>query len=73
MLSTYRAIVNGNQITWLDTPRAQLDGVEVNITPAQHISEMSDADRRHALEEVLTRSYCIGNYADRGTRLLPPQ
>jgi hypothetical protein len=32
MLTTYRAILNGDRIKWLDTPPAQLDGVEVNIT-----------------------------------------
>ena len=55
MLGVYRAIVNGNQITWVDTPPAQLDGVEVNISLPQSILMISSADRMHALEEILNR------------------
>lgn len=53
MLTTYRAILNGDRIKWLDTPPAQLDGVEVNITLTQTSTVLSHADRMRALEEVL--------------------
>ncbi len=53
MLGMYRAIINGNEITWLDKPPTPLNGVEASITLVHEEASLSRDERRRALAEIL--------------------
>jgi len=55
MLTTYRAIINGNQITWVDKPPRQIKGVEVHITLLRKATATSKAERGRVMASALTR------------------
>ncbi len=53
MLTTYRAIVNGNQITWVDKPARQIKGAEVRIALLRKATTTSKAERGRAMSSAL--------------------
>ena len=55
MLSTYRAILNGNRITWLDSPPPQVEGVEVHVTLLKQVAGTSAIERGRAMAAVLAQ------------------
>jgi hypothetical protein len=55
MLSTYRAVLNGDRITWLDTPPPQANGVEVHVTLLQPVEDLPATERSQALFELFGR------------------
>jgi hypothetical protein len=53
MLTTYRAILNGNQIIWVDKPPRQIKGVEVRITLLRKTASASKTERGQAMALAL--------------------
>ena len=53
MLNTYRAILNGNQITWIDQPPSPIKEVEAHITLLRKVADMSKAERGRAMASAL--------------------
>jgi hypothetical protein len=64
MLSTYRAIVKGDKIIWIDQPPAQLDGVEVQITLLKETNPLSQAERSVIVEKALTQLAKLNPFRD---------
>ena len=53
MLTTYRAILNGNQITWVDKPPRRIKGMEVHITLLRKTTATAKAERGRAMASAL--------------------
>ncbi len=64
MLSTYRAIIKGDKIIWIDKPPTQLDGVEVHITPLEDVNPISRPESSKTVEEALTRLTQLNPFRD---------
>lgn len=64
MLSTYRAILKGDKVVWLDKPPAQLDGVEVRITLIKEGTQTPLSERSKAVAELLSRLAQLNPFRD---------
>jgi len=64
MLSTYRAILNGDKVVWLDKPPAELNGVEVHITLLKEVTLPSQSERSKSIAEILTRLAKVNPFRD---------
>lgn len=64
MLSTYRAIINGDKIIWIDKPPTQLDGVEVHITLLKEVTQRSQQERNEVIAQSLARLAQLNLFRD---------
>jgi hypothetical protein len=53
MLNTYRAILDGNQLNWIDTPPQITKSVEVQITLLKETTQAALRERGQKMAQVL--------------------
>ncbi len=59
---TYRAILQGSQITWIDTPPDLPPGTEIYVTVTQSTSNRTN--RRQAMAAALTKLAQVNPFRD---------
>jgi hypothetical protein len=63
MLRTYRAILHGDHVEWLDKPPEQTQSVPVHITLLQEVPLESARERGQAMAEALAALASRGTFA----------
>jgi len=64
MLSAYRAILDGNQIKWIDTPPKSTRPTKVEVTLLRQISLAPLAERGQAMAEALEKLAQTGAFSE---------
>jgi hypothetical protein len=63
MLRTYKAILHGDHVEWLDNPPEQTQPVRVNITPLLDAPPESAHERGRVMAEALAALATRGTFA----------
>jgi hypothetical protein len=64
MLSAYRAILDGNQIKWIDTPPKRTRPIKVEITLLGEMPQASLAERGQAMAEAMGKLAQTGAFSE---------
>jgi hypothetical protein len=64
MLSAYRAILDGNQIKWIDTPPKRTRPTKVEVTLVGEISQTLLAERGQAMAEAMEKLAQTGAFSE---------
>ncbi len=64
MLGAYRAILDGNQIKWIDTPPKRTRPTKVEVTLLGEVSQTSLAERGQAMAEAMEKLAQTGAFSE---------
>jgi hypothetical protein len=64
MLSAYRAILDGNQIRWIDTPPKRTHPVKVEITLLGEMPQASSVERGRAMADAMEKLAQTGAFSE---------
>ncbi len=64
MLNTYRAVLYGNKIKWIDTPPRRTRPVEVQVTLLGEMALTSSSERGQAMAEALENLAEAGTFSE---------
>jgi hypothetical protein len=63
MVNTYRAVLYGDKIKWIDTPPKRIHPVEVQVTLLGEIALPSPSERGQAMAEALENLARAGTFS----------